>query len=382
MRCRTAVCSSLLAFFLFPPSAHATIIEDLIGEVAFAPVSIELDTPDAATNVNGVVHVVGQHDGIAARQLIDLTTGTVGQVEFFDSLLSAQGNGGDQRGIIGAVQQLNNGEVIYVGTSVGPLDSKQATSWLAPNAPRGGLGFDGSQQGGAAFAAVSRDGIFVGTDGLPLFGTHGNLPQVLPGFGAIGAVDISNDSQYIVGDLIWAANNLGGYDVFDTAEFNFTPAGQTPSWVGVAIDPVVGDAVFAGTYFDLNTFTESVGFWRADGTFLGSSGENMFFRDFEIWEGQLVAAVVGAGDSTLIAITDFSMVALETILGVQSLIFDDGLFVGSAGFLASGANGAFVTTYRTNDSNGGGPGTEVPEPATCLLLGGGLAFGLRQRRRP
>ena len=376
MRVCTAVCSSLLALLTLSNSAQATIIEDLIGDVAFAPVTVDLDTPDGALNVNGVVHVVGQHEGIAARQLIDLTTGTVGQVEFFDSLLSAQGNGGGRDGRIRGVALTPDG-VLYVGDSRGDADVEQVTYWFSPNLPEGGRGATGAQDGGF-YLSVSQGGVFVGTDDVPLYGTPGNLPQRLPGLNTVVAADISANSEFIVGDLIWVANDLGGYDVLDTSSFDFAPVGETPTWVGVAIDPIVGDAVFAGTYFDLNTFAESVGFWRTDGSFIGNSGANTFFRDFEVWEGQLVAAVAGLEDSTLIAISDFSMIALESILGVKSLIFDDGLFVGSAGFLSNGASGAFLTTRVTNDPNGGS--AEVPEPASCLLVGSGLLFGMKKRR--
>lgn len=378
---RSAILSSSIFSVLFllgsSSDSQATIIEDLIGDVAFAPVSVTLDTPDAATNINGVVHVVGQHDGKAARQLIDLATGTVGQVEFFDSLLSAQGNGGDRSGGIASVQLLENGQVIYVGQSAGSFDVRQPTYWLDPAAPQGGLNPQGQQATGN-FLDVSRDGVFVGSlNQLAAYGSPAELPQFLTGFDSVAAQDISSNGQYIAGSLLWTKTTTGGFTQFETNHFDFSQSGQIQNWLAVEIDPVVGDAVFVGTYFDLNTFATATGFWRADGTFVGSVDGSSVFRDFEVWNGQLVAGLTGGDDSLLLAITDFSMITLESIIGVKSQIFDDGLFVGSAGFLTNGPNGAFITTHRTSGDGGGG--TEVPEPSTIALLGIGAAFAARRR---
>ena len=376
---RSAILSSsffsVLSLLGSSQNAQATIIEDLIGDVAFAPVSVTLDTPDAATNINGVVHVVGQHDGKAARQLIDLTTGTVGQVEFFDSLLSAQGNGGNQTGMIRGVQQLNDGSVLYVGDSAGNLSMVQPTYWTTQNNPD--TFFSSGQEAAGFLYASAADGTTVGNIGVPVYASPGGSFTQLPGFGAVRADDISVDARYIVGSSVWVANGTGGYAFFDTSTFDLSVSGGLPEWRAVAIDPVIGDAVFAGSYFDLNTFSENVGFWRADGSFIGASVNGSLFRDFEVWEGQLVAAVSSFGVGYLHAISDFSTIALSSILGVDADIYDDGLFVGSAGFLSSGANGAFITTRTTHDPFGGG--TEVPEPATCTLVAMALAFAVRKR---
>ena len=380
---RSAILSSSIFSVLFllgsSSDSKATIIEDLIGDVAFAPVSVTLDTPDAATNINGVVHVVGQHDGKAARQLIDLATGTVGQVEFFDSLLSAQGNGGNTAGIVRAVHTSANGEVLYVGESFGTTQTSEPTYWRDLSSPATSF-IAGGLQGGFLHA-TSSDSTFVGSSGAGanVYGRPGDALSILPGLEAGAPVDISLDGTLIVGSggQIWSRNATGSYDALDTSSFNFTDSNGVPSWVGVAIDPVVGDAVFAGKYFDLNTFSETVGFWRADGAFLGASGVTEF-KDFEVWEGQLVAGLNGADDGLLLSISDFSLIALESILGVKSLLYDDGLFIGSAGMLTQSASGAFLTTRFTHDPNGGG--TEVPEPASLMLIGSGLALVSMKRR--
>ena len=53
-------------------NTRADIVTDLIGGVKLEPLAITLDTPDAATAIDGTLHVVGSHNGQAARQLVDL----------------------------------------------------------------------------------------------------------------------------------------------------------------------------------------------------------------------------------------------------------------------------------------------------------------------
>jgi hypothetical protein len=368
---------SALAVLSITSIAQATIIEDLIGDVAFAPVSVTLDTPDAATNINGVVHVVGQHNGQAARQLIDLATGTVGQVEFFESLLSAQGNGGSQAGMIREVVALDSGATMYVGQSTGVESTIEPTYWLETDNPQTAL-YNGNTDPGF-LTGVSKAGTFIGSSGGfgPAYGTVGGSFSLFPGLNSGFATDITSDGSFVVGSVgqIWSLGQAGSYQQFSTSNFDLALSGELPDWKGVSIDPVVGDAVFAGSYFDLNTFSERTGFWRADGSFIGAAGENTIFKDFEIWNGELVAAVTNDADTFLISISDFSVIALETILGVKSLLHDDGLFVGSAGFLTSGANGTFLTTRSTGPND-----TEVPEPGSLILLGAGIGTLVKSRR--
>ena len=72
-RCFVLAIVSLLSVL---QTAHADIITTLTGSIGLAPVPLEIETVHSATNVNGVVHVVGQHQGRAARQLLSLRTDT------------------------------------------------------------------------------------------------------------------------------------------------------------------------------------------------------------------------------------------------------------------------------------------------------------------
>ena len=100
-----------------------------------------------------------------------------------------------------------------------------------------------------------------------------------------------------------------------------------------------------------------------------SSDSNTDFRDFEVYEGELVAAVAGVDDSFLYAISDASWISLETAFGSKTLLSDDGLFVGSVGILGEDPFGnLFIATAESGNV------AAVPEPSTFVLAA--LAFGL------
>ena len=82
----------------------------------------------------------------------------------------------------------------------------------------------------------------------------------------------------------------------------------------------------------------------------------------------------GVEDGHLLAISDSSMLSLESIFGEKSQFYDDGLYQGSVGILADGPNGAFVATSSP---------TAVPEPNSFALMAlGGLSLaGYHWRKR-
>ena len=98
---RLQILSAACALVLLPlVSAKADIITSIAGEVEVAPIRIDLENPDAATNIDGELHVAGWHNDRAARQRIDLSTGSVQPVEYFDSFLSENGGERDPGGFI------------------------------------------------------------------------------------------------------------------------------------------------------------------------------------------------------------------------------------------------------------------------------------------
>ncbi|MCA9096567.1 MAG: PEP-CTERM sorting domain-containing protein, partial [Planctomycetaceae bacterium] len=317
--------------------------------------NLELDKPHAATAIDGILHVVGSHNDQAARQLVDLATGAVSEIEFFESHASAAGPGGDTRGIIAQVTPTPLG-ILYVGETSEQTVGSAPTSWLTPSDPQGGVNSFGLPAGGF-YLDVALDGTIVGSIVPAIYATHGSLPEVLPGSYA-GAHDISDNAEFIVGSVIWQRGNLDIYQVFETSGFDFTVSGGVPEWEAVELDPVSGLAIFAGTYFNLDTFTEEVGFWNQEGDFLFSAGANSTFMDFEVYDGQLVAATNGLDDGRLIAITDHSLIDLEEVLGEKTLLVDDGLYRGSVGIVGRNAAGqVFVSSF-----------SPVPEPGSLLLL--------------
>ncbi len=367
MKCFCFAVVALIGLVAAP--AKGDIITSLVGQLSMQPVSVSLDSPQAVTNSGGMLHVVGSHNGRAAREVINLSSRTSMGIEYFDSLASAGGGSGSNIGRIFEVRRLDNGSMIYVGDSAGSFSVRQPTSWLAPNNPQGGVGPVGTQVSGG-FTGSSSTGIIVGTTNNAVFGTHGNLPTLLPG-GQVIALDISSDGNFIVGGLLWEASPFGGFDILSTSGFDFSVSGGLPSWQGVAIDPVLGKAVFAGEYFNQSTFENEVGFWDQDGLFRFSTGSGTQFTDFEIFNGQLVAAVNGFDDSALWALTDGSTLSLESILGEKSLLYDNGLYVGSVGFLGRSSSGQSYVAAATS----------VPELSSFKAVAGAMLFALLFLRR-
>lgn len=368
MRKLACVCFALLfSAATVAPAKAGTIIEGLIGDQSFAPLDIGLEDPANAVNIDGVLHITGFSEGIGALQMIDLTTGVAGPVQQFHSL-----NGLGGRAAIGEVVQLNDGRVIYLGSGELGANDQVATYWI------GGVDnpivADADPNSDGFLAGAASGGTFVGfNDFGAAVGLVGGTLQALPGTATV-AGDITSDARYIVGDSIWVEGD-NGYQTVSTLGFDLPTngAGLPTLWSGTAIDPVTGQAVFAGSYVDLTTFQTNTGFWNEDGVLLGTF--DGLFQDFEVWEGQLVAGLNGYDDDGhLIAISDFSSLAILTITGQKSTLHQNGLFVGSAGFLLDGPNGPMVTTYETNGT------TAVPEPSTFVLsLLGTIGLWLKNR---
>ncbi len=363
-------CFAVVALIgLVAAPAKGDIITSLVGQLSMQPVSVSLDDPRAVTNSGGMLHIVGSHNGRAAREVINLSTRTSMGVEYFDSLASAGGGIGSNVGRIFEVRRLDSGQMMYVGDSAGSVSVLQPTSWLAPNDPQGGVSTVGTQVSGG-FLGSSSTGIIVGTTNAAVYGTHGSLPILLPGGQGV-AIDISSDGNFIVGGLLWEASPFGGYDILNTAGFDFSVSGVLPDWQGVAIDPVLNEAVFAGEYFNISTLETEVGFWGEDGRFRFSSGTGTQFTDFEVFNGQLVAAVNGIDDSSLWALTDASSLRLESILGEKSLLYENGLYVGSVGFLGRSSSGQSYVAAAT----------AVPELSSFKAVAGAMLFALLFLRR-
>ena len=320
------------------------VFADSFDVTLLPPTSVSLDDPFDGVWNGEQFEIIGAEANQAALERFDIE-GSAEPIVLFDSLLSAASEMGDTTGILRAAADTPDG-MLYSGQSIGSIDPAQPTSWQDPGDPRGGVGATGAAAVGS-WISVSHDGTFVGGASVAAYGEHGELPMSLPGgIPANVAVSISTDSQHIVGDFIWITDEFGGYDVVDDFIFDFSGSGGgAPTWEGVEVD-ASGNAFYAGEYFDTDTFQNATGFWREDGSFVGSVGQD--FVDFALVNGELVAAVNDAADGLLVRMSDLATVSTSWIAGESAMFIGGirrGLFADGEklGLLLDGDSGPFVT---------------------------------------
>lgn len=330
--------------------------------VALGPTATDIDAA-----ADGVFHgpgfeLIGKDQGMAAGQLY-LPDGTRDAVTHFQSLLSAQGNGGGQEGRIFGVALQENGQVLYVGSSQGSVSVVQPTFWTAADQPGGGVSPLGLESAGF-FTAVSSDGVIVGTGsvGDAWYSTISSLPQPLRGDDV--AVDISADSRYIVGSggAIWMVNEGGGYSLLDSSLFDFSVTGGAPTWKRVEVDGN-GDVYFVGEFLSFDTFDVATGYWNQHGDFLGSY--DGFSADKALVAGEVIAGLNFNGEGFLVRPRDGASIAVAELLGVNGPVAINGLFSkeGKLGLVLEDAQGPFTAVLSTVSLGGSGD----PDKATLLV---------------
>jgi Ca2+-binding RTX toxin-like protein len=345
--------------------------EDL-GAVLLGRTTVTLDDPRDGVWDGSRFEIIGSNSNQAALERFN-TTGQSEPIVLFDSLNSAAGESGGTTGTLRGAAQTPDG-LLYVGLSEGQFDTVQPTTWLVPNEPTGGVGPVGVAESGG-YLAVSSAGLFVGSVQHAIYGTHGELPELLPGGGAADiTADISHDGRHIAGSFLWIANRFGGYDVVGTSGFDFSVTGGTPTWVGVEVDDA-GDVFYAGEYFDTNTFENAVGFWAGDGSFLGTIAGD--FAGLAIVNRNVVATVNAATDGVLVRVRDFAMQTVESLIGTPAFFAGRGLFStpDQFGLLLSDAGGNFVTIFA------GGPvpaDVNLPTAGSYEVLRSGADLVVRE----
>lgn len=377
--CLAAIGLSLCV--MVPVSAGAITIQDFIGDVSVAPVEIGngLDVVRDVENVNGTLHIAGWMqntmgvDAVAARQLIDLSSGTAGSVELFQSLSGAT----NPRGQIQDVLIRADGSVEYVGTSMSPDASQtgrgEGTVWSDPSTP---VGIGVASGGESVVFSGTANGVYVGYEaGRPSMGTLDSGWSLLPVSDYGAAIDISGDGRYIVGydtgvPVFWEEMALGTYDLRDDVL-------ETPenAMLYCFLWSVIDDIAF-GEYFSLTSFQTGIAAWDlSTGALLQDFGLGEF-ADAELIDGQIVVGMNGVDGGRLSLLGDPSSLLLSELMGIDDLtLARGGLYEGSLGIFAQGAQGTMVTTsYQTNGT--------VPEPSTfVIMLTGMLTMGLFRKFR-
>ena len=186
---------ALLLLALFAPStATADIITNLIGDVQFTPLGIDIASPRDAVNANGTLHVVGQEsNGNWALQTVNLVSGAKSSLSTFFAIDGSTGAG--NVGVVSATW-LNDGRVVYVGDGDTGLTTGP-TYWFAPSQPSSpSLTLSNP---GILFRA-SPTGTLVGADtSVASVGTLTEPLVPLQGLSSGAARDITDDGRYIVG---------------------------------------------------------------------------------------------------------------------------------------------------------------------------------------
>ena len=377
MRKISTLSYALFFALLSVPAANAVTLGGLeLGDQKI-DVKIDIDDPRAAVSSNGFVYVVGNEGGQGARQVIDLTTGTISAVETFASQQFAQTGGGDLSSFLFGVSVLANGQIVYSGSSSNGF-ANSPTVWSDPSSPTAA---GGSSNLPGIVGAVSPSGTIAGyLTGIASVGSLASGLQNLPGASPGSAiVDISSDDKYIVGSGIWLQTNAGdlNYSLVDTSiwESPSNGLGGTPSQFE-AVLAVDDGYLFVGEYLDANLFTSRVGIWDEEGKFLGGTNAGDTFADIGLFDGEIVIGVNGDSGGALYSLADLSsLILLSDLLGSPTTLVEDSFFVGSLGFLAQSNSGLASVSFELSPS-----GNTVPEPASGLLLLLGIPIARRKRR--
>ena len=379
MRKISTLSYALFFALLSVPAANAVTLGGLeLGDQKI-DVKIDIDDPRAAVSSNGFVYVVGNDGGQGARQVIDLTTGTISSIETFISQQSALNGalGGGSASFLFGASKLTDGTVVYHGSSATSANNGNPTYWLDPTHPFAASNFS-TDSGIVNF--VSPSGVTGGYLNNPAAVGTLNTPFAnLPG-ATIGTtvLDISADDRFLVGTGIWERQNADSLDyaLLDTSLWLSPSDGLGTPTTFDAVLSVGDDYIFVGEYIDANLFTSRVGLWDQSGNFLGGTSAGDRFADIGLFDGEVVIGVNGDLGGALYALSDLSTaLLLSDLYGAPTTLVSDSFFVGSLGMIAQGANGGlFAASFEIGNSNA------VPEPGSALLLLLGVSAAAKRRR--
>ncbi|MCA8994155.1 MAG: VCBS repeat-containing protein [Planctomycetaceae bacterium] len=298
-------------------------LSDTFGRLLVEPVNIDIDLPFGGIWLEGRFEVYGSAPRGAAMehpaiQNVPLNTGIPDPVTYFTVFNETPGR------YMGTIQDstiLEDGRQIYVGDSQGwffcdtcaqPGFLNNDTYWFQQDQP-----VDPTPQSTSDYQLqeVAPDGMYLHFERYGDFRTSaftawsGGIHEVV--------IDMSSDGQYAIGGNVYRrAGNF--FDTVDLSGFDFSVSVQSPTWHNIEVGDD-GQVYLAGSWFDLETLTERVGFWDIDGRFIGTApGDSSYMSGFGVIDGEMFAAVrsgdlITGDDSVLIRLSDMQSIRLGSI---------------------------------------------------------------------
>ncbi|MEJ7593823.1 MAG: hypothetical protein WKF77_19970 [Planctomycetaceae bacterium] len=273
-----------------------------IGETLAVSAVVQTDDVRGIAYANGVVHAVGNEGNVGHRQLWNLSTGLLSDPETFWSQHVAQngGTGGNAMSSVLGVMKLDDGRIVYLGSSANANLNGSPTFWFNPRSPTSAAQFD--TQSGELIAA-SGDGIVGGRlDLSPAVGTLSAPLRNVPGTeGMVQILGATSDGKYLAGPGILAQTAVGSttYERFNTSGWQ-RPADMLEfpaTFLGVV---KVGNTYYAAAEYVTDSFETRVPVWNIEsGQMLYRTDPGDTFADMESVEGQLSPAVNGINGGAL-----------------------------------------------------------------------------------